>query len=137
MTTNKISFTHMKEFCEKMCQSCQISWNFYFYFLKSSYFEYVVKISGILFLKYKIDLLSLTYSQIWLIPLVDDLPVWQHQKFGEKKKTPTLVLKNGLYCPKYIYVYVKYKYLDIVAKPQTHGAIVAIVVLRETLNTPH
>jgi hypothetical protein len=68
---------------------------------------------------------------------VDDLPVWQHQKFGEKKKTPTLVLKNGLYCPKYIYVYVKYKYLDIVAKPQTHGAIVAIVVLRETLNTPH
>jgi len=44
--------------------------------------------------------------------------VWQHQKFGkkkEKKKQPGT--QEWAYYPKYLYVYVKYKYLDIVAKP--------------------
>jgi hypothetical protein len=35
----------------------------------------------------------------------------------KRKRKNNLVLKSGLYCPKYLYVYVKYKYLDIVAKP--------------------
>jgi hypothetical protein len=43
------------------------------------------KLVGFFFFN-KIGLPSLTYSQIWLIPLVDDLQVWQHQKFEKKRK---------------------------------------------------
>jgi hypothetical protein len=30
---------------------------------------------------------SVTCSQIWLIPLVSDLPMWLHHRIGRKKNT--------------------------------------------------
>jgi len=68
-----------------MCQRCQI---FNCFFLKLPYlnnsFQQVVKTFQDLLLK-KL-LYSLTYSQSWLIPHVEDLLMWLNQKIEKKEK---------------------------------------------------